>query len=226
VRLNHIYVPVTTRSADLMAKLAVDMGWLVQSPMEELAEQPQLVLRALEYYSLYLSGAPGSGKSTFCRWVAWLVSEGAMPAHEVDPPHEYAEQFPEALRERLPVLVRLRDFWRFLPRLSSGSELSGLELEQAMVQWLASKQPKGLAAEEMCAHLEQGTALLILDGVDEVPVRVDGDGASWAPRSLLASGLKHGCPDWTKKGNRILLASRPYGLTTGDTPQGFVAYAH
>ncbi len=178
------------------------------------------MLFVLDRASLYLSGAPGSGKSTFCRWVAWLVSEGAMPAHEVDPPQKYAERFPEALWGRLPVLVRLRDFWRFLPRLPSGSDLSGSELEQALVQWLASKQPKGLAAEELRAHLERGTALLILDGIDEVPVRVDGDRASWAPRSLLVSGLKHGCPDWTKKGNRILLTSRPYGLTTGDTPQG------
>jgi hypothetical protein len=200
VRLNHIYVPVTTRSGDPLAKT--------------------LALGALERDSLYLSGAPGSGKSTFCRWVAWLVSEGAMPAHEVDPPQEYAEQFPEALREHLPVLIRLREFWRFLLRLPIGSDLSGLELEQALVRWLASRQPQGLAAEELRAHLEQGTALLILDGVDEVPVSVDGDRASWAPRSLLVSGLKHGCPDWTKKGNRILLTSRPYGLTTGDTPQG------
>ena len=194
VRLNHIYVPVTTR--------------------------PQLALGALEHDSLYLSGAPGSGKSTFCRWVAWLVSEGAMPAPEADPPQKYAERFPEALRGRLPVLVRLRDFWRFLPRLTSGSDLSGSELEQTLVRWLASRQPQGLAAEELRAHLERGTALLILDGIDEVPVRVDGDRASWAPRSLLVSGLKYGCPDWTKKGNRILLTSRPYGLTTGDTPQG------
>jgi hypothetical protein len=39
VRLNHIYVPVTTRSGDLMAK-AADRGGLVR----ELAERPQLVL--------------------------------------------------------------------------------------------------------------------------------------------------------------------------------------
>jgi hypothetical protein len=179
VRLNHIYVPVTTRSGALLAKT--------------------LALGALEHDSLYLSGAPGSGKSTFCRWVAWLVSEGAMPAHEVDPPQKYAERFPEALWGCLPVLVRLRDFWRFLPRLPSGSDLSGSELEQALVRWLASRRPQGLAAEELCAHLERGTALLILDGVDEVPVSADGDRASWAPRSLLVSGLKHGCPDWTKK---------------------------
>jgi hypothetical protein len=208
VRLNHIYVPVTTRSGDLLAKTA-DPGGLVASRWRELAERPQLALGALEHDSLYLSGTPGSGKSTFCRWVAWLVSEGVMPAHEVKPSQEYAEQFPEALRERLPVLVWLRDFWRFLPRLPSGSDLSGSELEQALVRWLASRQPQGLVAEELRAHLERGTALLILDGVDEVLVHVDGDRASWAPRSLLISGLKHGSPDWIKKGNRILLTSRP-----------------
>jgi predicted NACHT family NTPase len=221
VRLNHIYVPVTVWNVDFITKTE-DLERLAAMTPRELRERPQLALRALEHDSLYLSGAPGSGKSTFCRWVAWLVSESAMPTHEVDPPQEYAERFPEELRGHLPVLVRLRDFWRFLPRLPSGSDLSSLEFEQAMVRWLASRQPQGLVAEELRAHLERGTALLILDGVDEIPVSANGDRASWAPRSLLISGLKHGCPDWTKKGNRILLTSRPYGLTTGDTPHGLL----
>jgi hypothetical protein len=111
-----------------MAKVA-DRGGFVREP----GEHPQLVLSALEHDSPYLSGTLGSGKSTFCRWVAWLVSEGAMSTHEVDPPQEYAEQFPKALRERLPVLVRFCGFWRFLPRLPNGSDLSGSELEQAIV---------------------------------------------------------------------------------------------
>ena len=173
----------------------MDLGSLMASHHRQFAERPQLVLSSLEHGSLYLSGAPGSGKSTFCRWVAWLACEGAMPTHAVEFPEGYAEEFPETLRGGLPVLVRLRDFWRFLPRLSQGSDLSRSELEEALVRWLASKQPDGLVPEALQDHLGLGTALLLLDGVDEIPVTAGAGVASWAPRSLLISGLKHACPE-------------------------------
>jgi hypothetical protein len=143
-----------------------------------------------------------------------------MPAAEIEPPEGYAEEFPETLRGSLPVLVRLRGFWRFLPRLSEGSDLSRSELEEGLVRWLASKQPEDLAPEALQDHLDHGTALLVLDGIDEVPVTAGPGVGSWASRSLLISGLKHTCPEWTKTGNRILLTSRPYGLAAADTPKG------
>ena len=68
--------------------------------------------------SLYVSGAPGTGKSTFCRWVAWLVAEGAMPSLDVPPPDDFAEVLDDGLKGRLPVLLRLREFWEYLPPTS------------------------------------------------------------------------------------------------------------
>ena len=55
------------------------------------AAQPRLVLDLLGERSLYVSGDPGTGKSTFCRWVAWLAATGEMPAFEVAAPDDFQE---------------------------------------------------------------------------------------------------------------------------------------
>jgi formylglycine-generating enzyme required for sulfatase activity len=216
VRLNHIYVPITTSTPGITTLIIrTDPPKTLKSKMSS-----SLALGALAQDSLYLSGGPGSGKSTFCRWVAWLVAEGAMPVHEPESPKKYAEQFPEELRNYLPVLVRLRDFWRYLPHLVKSNDLSQRELEQALTRWQTNKTDRGLNSEDLIAHLQAGTTLLILDGVDEVPISVEEGGAMWSPRSLLISALKQGCPAWMKSGNRILLTSRPDGLAADEIPQG------
>jgi hypothetical protein len=53
---------------------------------------------------------------------------------------------------------------------------------------------------------------LILDGVDEVPVSLDTGRSSALPRSNLLSGLADALPEWTRRGHRVLLTSRPYGV--------------
>jgi hypothetical protein len=77
VRLNHVYVPLTTTYGkgkpieQESTKAAV--GWREEKP-------PTLLLDLLNEQSLYVSGAPGSGKSTFSRWVSWLACASGMPA--------------------------------------------------------------------------------------------------------------------------------------------------
>lgn len=65
-------------------------------------------------------------------------------------------------------------------------------------------------------HLAQGSALLVLDGVNEVPVAAAEGKTRWSPRALLVSGLANSCKAWTTAGNRVLVTSRPYGLTASD----------
>lgn len=70
VRLNHVYVPLTTSAGGEEAP--------AQRPPQRLErDKPRLLLDLLGRHSLYVSGAPGSGKSMFCRWVAWLACTGA-----------------------------------------------------------------------------------------------------------------------------------------------------
>ena len=73
---------------------------------------PALLLERLGRQSLYLPGAPGAGKSTFCRWAVLQTGPVGGHAHPVPAPEDYRETPPAALREHLPVLVPLREFWR------------------------------------------------------------------------------------------------------------------
>jgi formylglycine-generating enzyme required for sulfatase activity len=175
-------------------------------------ERHTLALGRLANESLYMSGAPGTGKSTFCRWVAWLVAEGAMPS--VDVPaldDDFVETLDDELKGRLPVLLRLREFWESLP--PRGASLTVSDLEDAMCRWVDRKRPDGLDSGLVRAHLAHGSALLVLDGMDEVPVGSLSNTVPWHPRRQLLSALADACPIWCAAGNRLLLTSRPYGLS-------------
>ncbi len=195
VRLNQVYTPLVTA-------MRPDWQGAPRRKREERAlvegrEPGRLLLDLLAEQSLYVSGDPGSGKSTFCRWVTWLTCNGAMPSVDVPPPEQYQEKFPDPLRGRLPVLVRLRDFWPHLP--ASGAPSIGLAgLERALERWLSEEKPPGLEWVNLKAHLENGSAMLMLDGVDEVPTeRRAGDG-DWYPREMLLEVLAEAIKRWTK----------------------------
>jgi hypothetical protein len=66
------------------------------------------------------------------------------------------------------------------------------------------------------AHLQEGSLLLILDGVDEVPLTQGQEGQVRYPRAMLLSGLAAARPAWLERGNRLLVTSRPYGLSEAD----------
>lgn len=216
VKLNHVYVPLITSVAEEEEPHRKGKGRKVSQPeailLAEGRERPQLLLEQLDKHSLYVPGDPGSGKSTFCRWVAWLVAFGALPPAEVAAPENYVEPFPQSLAQRLPLLVRLRDVWNYLPKDAGRDTLSQAELESALSNWLDTSSPGGLDWTDVTPHLEHGSALLIFDGVDEVPLR-DGEGrAACYPRAMLLAGLIDAAAAWQQQGNRLLVTSRPYGL--------------
>lgn len=68
VPLSNVYVPMVTTTSGRTDKEAQTL------------EQIPLLLDRLGESSLYVSGDPGSGKSTFCRWVTWLACEGTCPS--------------------------------------------------------------------------------------------------------------------------------------------------
>lgn len=232
VRLNHVYTPLATsarpeevewkrwpaeillveqesKDKPLVLKLGKESRQLLWERLDK--EPKQLLLARLDKESLYVSGDPGLGKSTFCRWATFLTCNGEMPTVDVPAPEEYQETFPASLRGRLPVLVRLRDFWQHLP--TDGIRSIGIGgLERALERWLADQKYPGMDWPCLKAHLDDGSALLMLDGVDEVPPIRKEDDDEWYPREMLLAGLPEAVARWTQSGNRVLVTSRPYGL--------------
>ncbi len=178
------------------------------------AAKPRLLLDVLGERSLYVAGDPGSGKSTFCRWVAWLSVAGARPVFEVEDVDEYRETLPEPLRDRLPVLVTLRDFRESLPAAAGRRSLTAEQLQIAVRGYLEKSPQQGLSWSDVAPHWAAGSLLLIFDGVDELAL-TEGSGAeAWSPREALLAGVNAIAADWSKRGlhNRLLVTSRPYGL--------------
>lgn len=206
VRLGQVYVPAVTARKE---------GIVVDRARMHIQQQHDLLLHRLGEESLYVPGAPGSGKSTFCRWVALAVVSGAVPSHAIAAPEQFQEQLPEMLKQRFPLLFRLRE-WAGHPKCLAGNgHWTRKELEDALCCWLAATQPGGLSAEVFCEELAAGRCLLILDGVDEVPEKIGLN----LPRLNLLTGLADALPQWRKAGNRVLLTSRPYGLESAQRQQ-------
>jgi hypothetical protein len=107
----------------------------------------------------------------------------------------------------------VRDFWQHLPPGGVRSIALG-SLEHAFQLWLADQKYPGLGLDWPClqGHLEHGSALLMLDNVDEVPPIRKTDDNPWYPREMLLTGLAEAVAIWTKAGNRVLVTGRPYGL--------------
>ncbi|MCK6396244.1 SUMF1/EgtB/PvdO family nonheme iron enzyme [Zoogloea sp.] len=203
VGLGHVYVPAVT-NADVKGNrkgINLDKG-------------PFLLLDNLGRSPLYVPGAAGSGKSTFCRWLALVVAEGRVPVHRqiaVDE-EKFAETLPDALAGRLPLLVRLRDWASHGEFLAGRGRWTRAQLEASFAGWLDKTRPGELTGETFRAELKAGRCLLILDGVDEVPESRGDD----LPRRNLLTGLADALPAWRKAGNWLLLTSRPYGLEAED----------
>ncbi|MEM9387860.1 MAG: SUMF1/EgtB/PvdO family nonheme iron enzyme [Pseudomonadota bacterium] len=177
-------------------------------------EGPVLLMECLGEGSLFLSGAPGAGKSTFGRWVAWTVANGAVPPHGIAAPEDYAEQLPVALAGRLPVLVELRDFE---PDAQVGvHKWRRRQLEQALGAAMDRAHPGELCGSSFLKALEAGKLMLVLDGVDEVPTVQDVGARKAHPRTCLLTGLADALPAWEEAGNRVLVTSRPYGLNDAE----------
>jgi predicted MPP superfamily phosphohydrolase len=215
VKLARVYVPlITNRRSDDAEKATFWKG--AERRAQDGEGKPQLLLDLFDRESLYVSGTPGSGKSTFARWVAWLCCEGQMPTHQFEGPEGYREEFPRSLQGRLPLLVKLREFHHQLPRAAGRRELTSAEFQESLAKWVESSKPGGLTWACVAQHLEDGQGLVIFDGVDEVPLE-GGEGITVSyPREMLISGLADAVSEWHKKGNRLLITSRPYGLSMQD----------
>ncbi len=144
---------------------AVYVALNTRQPKRERDSEP---LSALEAFALYrkivLLGDPGSGKSTFVNHLAYCLA-----AHATSPNAGWLQKlpdWPEAEADRLPILVVLRDFARWLPD-PLPDEANVTHLWDFIVQMLHKQKLDGVAPLLETA-LNEGRSLLLLDGLDEV----------------------------------------------------------
>lgn len=160
-RLSQVYVPAITP-----ARRAETEPEALSDPREarEDRREFELLLTRLGDDSLYVPGDPGAGKSTFCRWLALVAASDTLPVHPVPDPEAYRETYPEGLRNRLPVLVPLRDFWQFLSLERGTRHLDCRNLGNTLGRWLENRAgAERVSGEDFLALLEAGRVLLILD---------------------------------------------------------------
>lgn len=210
-RLRQVYVPAVLAGAD--AKRA-----LRTQPDEP--EKAPLLLDRVDAGSLYLTGDAGSGKSTFCKWLALVAAGGEVPVHPggLQAPEGYSETCPTSLHGKLPVLCMLRELGGSPERivLAGNGTLGADRFVDALAKWADDSRPYGLTSAALRASLQAGECLLILDGADELPYAFDDGRVTHAVRDNFLSGLAAALRQWGADGNRVLLTSRPYGLSPAE----------
>jgi len=113
---------------------------------------------------MVLLGDPGSGKSTFVNHLTLCLA-----AHAVQPGAGWLdslEGWPRSEAELVPIVVILRDFVRWLPDTDCKAEPS---LLWDFIAHRLEAQRLGPAADPLHDALEEGKAIVLLDGLDEIP---------------------------------------------------------
>lgn len=137
----------------------------------EESNRPSVVVKRAEHAladcrRVLLRGLAGSGKTTLLQWLAVATARDELPAELAD------------WRGRIPFILPLRTLVRRGPLPGPHDFLSAVGTP------LAASQPEGWAD----AVLARGEALVLVDGIDEVPQEQRGATRDWLERLLAAYG--------------------------------------
>ncbi len=144
IRIETIYVP------PLLAEYAVD----AESDPKRWPPGQSLIDALAEYRRLVVLGDPGGGKTTLANWLAWRLSAGL------------STPLPPFLADKVPLPCVLREVPAAV--LARETPLSGLV--EHVVRRLLGDQPSDELRATLQARVAAGRYVLILDGIDEIPL--------------------------------------------------------
>ncbi len=166
--LVHVYVDLDTTVQERLEPERKTRKDAAQDPTELLREaqaQPLSVLKAvISNPKMVLLGDPGSGKSTFVNFLAHCLA-----AHGLEPQAgwlEHLQSWPKKEADALPILLVLREFAGSLPET-----LPARAEPRHLWDFLAARldaQNLDFALKPLHHILEEGHALVLLDGLDEI----------------------------------------------------------
>jgi len=183
---------------------------------------------------LVILGDPGSGKTTLARWLALTMARAlrddpqrpvAVPLHQVDPEAADGGEDDFLLgRPKLPVLVRIAEYADDrMAHKTQGKVPRTLTEFLGHHTWLTlaptlgggRMEPEALSGL-ILEYLEKKEALIILDGLDEVPASIERDEILEEVHAFVRR--------WIGGGDRLLL-SREEGQVIGrivtGSPEGW-----
>ncbi|MDN7142721.1 NACHT domain-containing protein [Pseudomonas sp. JQ170] len=144
VKIETLFVPPLLSSTAVTADSSPESWPKGKSLLEELDDSPRLVIL----------GDPGGGKTTLSNWIAWRITSGATAP------------LPSRLTNVLPLPCVLRELEK-----ECFAETQGIK---ELANHIVSKVLGSARAEDLAPVLESwidsGRFILILDGVDEIPL--------------------------------------------------------
>lgn len=164
IDLAQVYVDLET-TARIPPGKKEKKGRKQEAQLEERDTRPLGVLEAaIQNHRLVILGDPGSGKSTFINHLALCLA-----CHGREPEAGWLERlrgWPAKEATLVPITIVLRDFSRWLPENVKQAEPQHL---WNFITGRLAAQKLDFVAEPLHAALEQGRAIVLLDGLDEIP---------------------------------------------------------
>ncbi|MES1983072.1 MAG: leucine-rich repeat domain-containing protein [Pseudomonadota bacterium] len=149
-------------------------------------EGKSLLVSLQEYPQLVVLGDPGGGKTTLSNWLAWRLSSGLTTP------------LPPVLENRVPLPCVLRE----MPPSVFTSELTLPDLAVIIADRLLGEKADDTLKASLRMRVATGMYVLILDGVDEIPVPHRKIVADWVRQAhlqnacMLATSRMVGYEDW------------------------------